>query len=186
MWAKRRKIAYNDDLTTKDLLPEHSQKSLDAAMTMYEEGHKRQILEGMVADVSQSAKRMRMGSMMPTIQKSSTMVCLSDEKKHLFTGNEIAALHGWPTLEFFPKRFRDVLNYDMADYSISHQERMLGDGMSLQMVEAFCTYIFTHCVRKSMLTRVSLSVPKLRSFERVYDTELDDTEGHLYFQCSDD
>jgi hypothetical protein len=154
----RRKLAgpLQQDTPTRDLLAPHMVKNFDKLTALAKEGKKVGATGHCVGDLSQNpAKRHRAGPFLPTQQKSSLTATILPESldHHVYTCNELSFAHGWPTLEFVPKEYKECLNYDLSDYGLSHQQRLVGDGMSLNCVQAFALYVFSHSVRKDTLDR---------------------------------
>ena len=154
----RRKLAgpLQQDTPTRDLLAPHMVKNFDMLKANAKEGKKVGATGHCVGDLSQNpAKRHRAGPFLPTQQKSSLTATILPESldHHVYTCNELSFAHGWPTVEFVPPEYKECLNYDLSDYGLSHQQRLIGDGMSLNCVQAFALYVFSHSVRKDTLDR---------------------------------
>ena len=163
---KRRKLAgtLQQDTPTRDLLAPHMVQNFDKLTALAKEGKKVGANGHCVGDMSQNpAKRHRAGPFFPTQQKSSLTATILPEslENHVFTSNELSFAHGWPTLEFAPKEYKECLNYDLSEYTLSHQQRLVGDGMSLNCAQAFALYVFSHSVRKDTLDRY---IPRPLSF----------------------
>jgi hypothetical protein len=172
-------VADIDDVsqaTTQRILPQYAQDNVIAAKHLMTEGKKVGVLDGVVLDASQApAKRHRAGPCMPALQKSSLLCTIEDPlgadsiDDHIFTCGELSWAHGWPSpsIESCPDRYKGLCNYDLSSASLNHQAALLGDGMSLNAVEAWLIYIFAHTVRREA---VMCMVPSTTT--GVYDQNL--------------
>jgi hypothetical protein len=113
----------------------------------------------------------RAGPFIGSLRKSSQMVWLGPEwvakksdapaiEDHIFTFNELSFAYGWPTIATCPRmeKYRNVLNYEFSKGSHCRQTKLLGDGMSLNMVQAWYLYIFSHCVRRDYIEALTIQM----------------------------
>ena len=107
------------------------------------------------------------------------MVCptASNATDHIYTCDEISMAHGWPTLDLTQNHVRRTLNYSLSDLPLSAQIRMVGDGMTLNVVQAWLLYLFSHTLRRSELEKIApqLSYSEVKAPSKI-DYDNDDTE----------
>jgi hypothetical protein len=172
---------FTDDIPNKAVLSASAGAHLYDYMMLAAQGKKRGGMCGAsAADVSQCAiKRNRSGPSLCSLRRSSQLVSLTNVEghaNHFFTPNELSFAHGWPTLEECPSRYQDVLNYD-APSLLSHaqQRSLLGLGLSLNMVQAWYLYLFSHLVRRDYIEGVIVN--RRGALVGRLDDDLDSSDG---------
>jgi hypothetical protein len=156
-YAKRKFIDSAFGLDTADIVAEYAATNLADGHTKVKDGVKTSSLGRTCVDISQTSKRFRAGACLPTLMKSSVPCLLGTEADgevldgdHLFTCAELSSIHGWPTnSKYCPPRYLKALNYNLSEKKLNHQQRLLGDGMAIQCVEAWIAYVLSHSVRRA-------------------------------------
>jgi hypothetical protein len=155
LYAARSNVVYDPALATKDLLCQSAAANLDLCHDYMRRGKKVGHLPGVAADISQNPQfRHRAGPFVPTLQRSSNIVCITEED-HLYTSDELSYMHGWPTLASSHEHHKACLNYDLGATPLGNQQRILGDGMSCHAVQAWSLYVFSHSLRRDMVDRMT-------------------------------
>jgi hypothetical protein len=187
-YAKRRKVegavGAGGVGSLAEILPQYAQDNLEECKRLRSIGAKVGVMNGVAADISQNpCKRHRAGPFLPTLQKSSIPVCLADKCgpiEHMYSCSELSFAHGWPVTDAAPLRYRTALNYDLAREKLAHQTRLLGDGMSLHAVQAWCLYIFAHTIRRDTVERM---VPPLTIARPQQGSPMHESEYNYIMQC---
>ena len=74
-----------------------------------------------------------------------------------FEGGELSFAMGWPTLLGCPEKYRKCLNFDLSSCSLSKQQQLLGDGMSVNVCLAWYLYVWSHSVRREEIEYLKVS-----------------------------
>jgi hypothetical protein len=153
--SKRWGLEYAPEVPLKDILSSSASRHLLACKQLMASGKKIGALPGVAADVSQSPQhRHRAGPFLPSLQISSQIVSLDPhggDADKLYTANELAFLHGFPSLEFCPAKYKNCLNYQLSSKSPGHQARALGNGQSIVVTVAWILYVFSHTIRRDVV-----------------------------------
>jgi len=176
-------ICMHDSTPTELLLTDSARLNLDMLKKLNKgENSKIGTLGGCSGDVSQNPNmRLRAGPFLPSLQKSSIMLCTAPPSKedHIYTCGELSFMHGWPSLECSPQKYKDVLNFNLSAAPLSVQSKLLGDGMSLNIAQAWLLYVMSHSVRRDLVEAMS---PPLRN----PDAESNPFSGGYYREHDED
>ena len=128
-----------------------------------------------VCDIGQNPKkRARCSPWLPTATKSSKFVSLTKKDvfpEHIFTPNEMAFAHGWPTIPTCSNmKYRQCMPSHLLNLSINRRGAVLGNGVHLNMLYAWNLYVEAHTVRRDSLEGF---VPRLLSEARGHDSDVE-------------
>ena len=105
-----------------------------------------------IVDISQSESRPRRGVLLPAVTKSCVLVSMT--KHHIFTPSEIEFAMGWPVLDVGGSgKYADLLPQCLQGLSTNARKKLAGNGMCLQQVLSWLTYVMAHVVHRSELLR---------------------------------
>jgi hypothetical protein len=75
-----------------------------------------------------------------------------DQPGHVYTQNELAFSHGWPSIDVPTNKFyRDVLPFNVGSLSTHVQRQLQGNGMHLVSVFAWTTFVLSHVLRRHVV-----------------------------------
>ena len=107
----------------------------------------------MCADLSQNPRvRDRATPWMPTLARTSKMVCMHAGGAKVFTPKELAFAEGWPSLDFAGNAwYRHLGQNTLYLHSASATQRIQGNAMHLHVITAWFAYIAAHCIQRDLL-----------------------------------
>ena len=110
-----------------------------------------------ICDLGQGLrKRARIRPWLPTSTKSSRFASLTKGGRyveHIFTPDELAFAHGWPSLKFDSNAdFQDAMPSELGRLGQVQRQKVLGNGVHLCMLYAWNLYIESHVIRRSQLS----------------------------------
>ena len=113
MYSKRRAFEATAETPTKDVLSPSAAANLTKLHELMQAGKKTGASIHVAGDVSQDPRyRHRAGNFVPTLMKSSQIVCLTADD-HIYTSNELSFAHGYPTVSVSKPEHRWFLNFDL-------------------------------------------------------------------------
>lgn len=157
-------------LLLSKLLSPHQKRHYDEYMQMLEKGTcARGFLSGsFTVDLTQHPKRASSGAFMPPLQTGSVMVNLTAPASacsalggHIYTANELAFSHGWPTIAYPQNaKYLPAVGFDLttAAPTWSKQTRLLGNGIHLPAVSAWLLYVHSNCIRRDVLNQMTIPI----------------------------
>jgi hypothetical protein len=166
-YAVAKGVELTEFMTTRDLLCASAQVHLDGYREIQKaDRHRTGSLGGMIADVSQRPGHMkRCGAWLPALTCSSQLIAmfpsLREEDDHIFTPNELAFAHGFPSLPEpnSPMKFQLCLNFDLASLPRRESQKILGNGFHLIAQTAWWLYVLAFSCQRETL---KLTFPILR------------------------